>query len=344
MATETVGKAAGKTVGKAKGAAGGAAGKAKKAVPSSDLGGSLRRLAETVTTRAASTLTDKVTSTTGRLTNYSSGEGNEGGGGLLSAITGNAPGVRRKAMAGGVKGAIGGMFKGIKDKIRGALGGGKGKLKTTNIIEQIDIGAPVDLVYDQWTRFTDFPSFMKKVESVEQLSDEKLLWKVKIFWSQRSWEATILEQVPDERIVWRSKGAKGHVDGAVTFHEITPDLTRVLVVLEYHPRGLFEKTGNIWRAQGRRVRLELKHFRRHLMSHALLNPDDVEGWRGEIRDGEVIDQGDEDAPEDTHEDVEDTDEDTESEEDTEEDTDEAEAEQPADEDEDDREPVEAGRK
>ena len=59
---------------------------------------------------------------------------------------------------------------------------------------------------------------------------------------------------PHERIVWRSKGAKGYVDGAVTFHELTPDLTRILVVLEYHPQGFFEKTGNLWRAQGRRAR------------------------------------------------------------------------------------------
>ena len=74
----------------------------------------------------------------------------------------------------------------------------------------------------------------------------------------------------------------------MTFHEVTPILTRVLLVLEYHPQGLFERTGNIWRAQGRRARLEFKHFRRHVMSHAILHPDEIEGWRGEIRDSEVV--------------------------------------------------------
>jgi hypothetical protein len=162
-------------------------------------------------------------------------------------------------------------------------------------VESIEVGAPIDVVYDQWTRFSDFPSFMKKVERVEQVSEEKLSWKVQIFLSHRTWEATIREQVPDERIVWRSKGEKGYVDGAVTFHELAPDLTKVIVVLEYHPQGLFERTGNIWRAQGRRVRLELKHFQRHVMTNTLLHPDDVDGWRGEIRDGKVVSQpGDED--------------------------------------------------
>src|SRR4051794_17540913 len=129
---------------------------------------------------------------------------------------------------------------------------------------------------------------MKKVESVEAPDENKITFEAQIFLSHRSWEATILEQIPDERIVWRSKGQKGHVDGAVTFHEIGPNLTRILVVLEYYPQGLFEKTGNIWEAQGRRARAELRHFRRHVMTRTILNPEDIEGWRGTIEDGEVV--------------------------------------------------------
>jgi hypothetical protein len=52
-----------------------------------------------------------------------------------------------------------------------------------------------------------------------------------------------------------------------------------------------ENIGNLWRAQGRRVRLELKHFRRHVMTQVITKPDEVEGWRGEIRDGEVVSDG-----------------------------------------------------
>jgi hypothetical protein len=78
------------------------------------------------------------------------------------------------------------------------------------------------------------------------------------------------------------------VDGAVTFTALGPNSTRVLLVMEYWPKGLFEHTGNLWRAQGRRARLEFKHFRRHAMTSAILHQEEIEGWRGEIRDSEVV--------------------------------------------------------
>ncbi|WP_433498423.1 SRPBCC family protein [Sphaerimonospora sp. CA-214678] len=269
-------------------------------MPTSRLGREVRNLATAMVERALSSITDKVDGMAGRLTDYVE----HGESGLLGALTGRGTGLLAsvaQALTGDgggdggshpIRAALGAY---AKEKIKGIFGGGKKgkggkgkKLKVTNIVETLDIGAPLPVVYNQWTRFGDFPSFMKKVESVEQKSDEKLAWKAQIWWSHRTWESTIVEQVPDSHIIWRSKGAKGYVDGAVTFHEIAPRLTRVLLVLEYHPQGMFEGMGNLWRAQGRRARLELKHFRRHVMTQVLLHPDEIEGWRGEIRDGNVV--------------------------------------------------------
>lgn len=247
----------------------------------------VRNLGGALGERAVAAVGHKVEGSVTRLKDYVA---DGGGPGLAAAVTGASKLAEGKS---GGRALLSAGLTATKKAVGGLLGDGGGsgkgkKLKVTNIVESIDVGVPVRAAYDQWTQFTDFPSFMKKVEDVEQESDEKLKWKAQIWWSHRSWESTIVEQRPDEAIIWTSKGQKGHVDGAVTFHEIGPRETRVLLVLEYHPQGFFEHTGNLWRAQGRRARLELKHYRRHMMTKAVLHPEEIEGWRGVISDGEVI--------------------------------------------------------
>ncbi|MFD4228046.1 SRPBCC family protein [Streptomyces sp. NPDC058545] len=200
-----------------------------------------------------------------------------------------------------LKAALSGTAKHVKDSVLGkakeALGGGHGRKsgdkKVTNIIEVIDVGVPLRTAYDHWTQYEKFSSFTKGVRSVSPTDETTSDWKVKVGPSTRGWKATVQEQVPDERIVWTSEGAKGSTRGAVSFHELAPGLTRIVLVVEYYASGLFEKTGNLWRAQGRRLRLDLKHFQRHVT----LTDEEPDGWRGEIRDGEVV-RSHEDALED----------------------------------------------
>ena len=194
-----------------------------------------------------------------------------------------------------VKAAVKGVGAGVTEKVKGMFGGGGGgKQKVVNIVEDIHVGVPVDVAYNQWTQFQEFSSFMKGVESVDQTDEVESKWRVKVFKSRRTWTTKITEQVPDRRIAWTSDGAKGTTKGVVTFHPLADDLTQVLLVLEYYPQGLFEKTGNIWRAAGRRARLDLKHFRRFVM----MRGEETGSWRGEIRDGEVVRGPDEEEPED----------------------------------------------
>ncbi|MCM2579964.1 SRPBCC family protein [Streptomyces meridianus] len=226
---------------------------------------------------------DKLTGLTERLT-----EGGGGGGGLLKGagarvLSGDSP--VKALMAEKAKSVKDNVVGKIKDKFSGSGGGKSGDTKVTNIVEVLDVGLPLRTVYDHWTQFEEFSSFTKGVRSVSVSDETASDWKLKVGPSSRSWHATIEEQVPDERIVWTSEGAKGTTRGCVSFHEVSPTLTRIVVVVEYYPSGFFEKTGNLWRAQGRRLRLDLKHFQRYVTLGA---EEEVEGWRGEIRDGEVV--------------------------------------------------------
>ncbi|MFE8915221.1 SRPBCC family protein [Streptomyces globisporus] len=226
---------------------------------------------------------DKLTDLTGQLSDVA-----ENGGSL--------PAIGSRVLQGEspLKAFVSEKAKGAKDtvvdKAKEALGGGgKSKRKSsggkiTNIIEVLDVGVPLRTAYDAWTQYEEFSSFAKGVRDVSKSDETESDWKVKVGPSSRSFKATVLEQVPDDRIVWSSEGAKGTTSGAVSFHELGPTLTRIILVVEYYPSGFFEKTGNLWRAQGRRMRLDFKHFQRYVT----LTEEEPEGWRGEIRDGEVV--------------------------------------------------------
>ncbi|MFB4419633.1 SRPBCC family protein [Streptomyces sp. QL37] len=246
------------------------------------LRGELSNFVGAQTEKLAQKAGDKLTGLTGQLTDVA-----ENGGSL--------PSIASRVMQGEspVKAFVSEKAGNVKDKVvdkaKDAFGGGKGKSqsgggKSMNIIEVLDVGVPLRDAYDHWTRYDKFGSFTKGVQSVSMDEEMSSDWKVKIGPSSRGFKATVQEQIPDDRIVWTSEGAKGSTRGCVSFHELAPSLTRIVLVIEYYPSGFFEKTGNLWRVQGRRMRLDFKHFQRFVT----LTDEEPEGWRGEIRDGEVV--------------------------------------------------------
>ncbi|MFD8294778.1 SRPBCC family protein [Streptomyces bauhiniae] len=255
----------------------------------------------------------------------------ENGGGFLAGV-----GSRILGGESPLKALVSQKAGDVKDKVvegaKSLFGKSKGKsgqAKVTNIIEVLDIGVPLRDAYNHWTQYDEFSGFTKGVQSVSQGDEVTSDWKLKVGPSKRSYKATTQTQIPDDRIVWTSEGAKGTTSGCVTFHEIAPSLTRIVLVVVYSPAGFFEKTGNIWRAQGRRLRLDFKNFQRYV---SFADPD-VEGWRGEIRDGEVVR---------THEEVVEEEQQEEGEEGEEGEGDEEEYEDEYDEEEDDEAPDEEG--
>ena len=146
-----------------------------------------------------------------------------------------------------------------------------------------DVGADLETVYDQFTQFEDWPEFMHRVERIEQRDETTLMWHENIWGVRRSWEAEIVEQKPLERIVWRSKGGTQHV-GVVTFHRLSDRLTRVIVTMDYQPKGLFEKTASGTRMSRRALKSDLMRFK----AYVEMGDEATGAWRGEIEEGEVV--------------------------------------------------------
>ncbi|MGW8567689.1 SRPBCC family protein [Isoptericola sp. NPDC055881] len=234
--------------------------------------------------KAVSTVSDKVGSVTDRLSDYAQNPtGSAAVTGAKSLAEGDSP------FKAGVKSAASGLKDKVKDIFSGGGGGSSGGHRYINIVESIDVGAPIDVVYDAWTEYDRWPDFMKKVEKAKLDQDEgKVSFEGKVFLSHRKWEATIVDQIATRRVVWESTGEKGTLSGAVTFHAVTDDLTRIVAVVEYRPRGFMEKVANVWRPVGRRLRLELKFFVHYVMTDVMLHPDDLEGYHAEIQDEEIV--------------------------------------------------------
>ena len=121
---------------------------------------------------------------------------------------------------------------------REARGDGGGKKKLSHLIEQhIDVAVPREVAYDQWTQFEEFATIMKAVDGVERQDARQGPMDCQDRPRSTQWLAKITEQKPPERISWSSTGGV-QTTGVVTFHRLDRDLTRIMVQMEYDPRGL----------------------------------------------------------------------------------------------------------
>jgi uncharacterized membrane protein len=72
--------------------------------------------------------------------------------------------------------------------------------------ETITVQRPVEEVYRYWRNVENLPRFMRHLESVEQLSDGKSRWRVKVPNTEITieWESEITEERENECLAWRS--------------------------------------------------------------------------------------------------------------------------------------------
>ena len=146
-----------------------------------------------------------------------------------------------------------------------------------NIEKSIDVEAPVRTVYNQWTQFEEFPSFMEGVTRVTQLDDRRLRWQANIGGKEKDWTAEITEQRPDELIAWTSVTGPKQA-GIVTFHRVDASSSRVMLQLDVLPEGVLETVGDKLGVLGRRIEGDLERFKAFIESRGT----EEGGWRGTV--------------------------------------------------------------
>ena len=148
--------------------------------------------------------------------------------------------------------------------------------------QSIEVDAPIQAVYNQWTQFEEFPRFMSNVKEVRQLDDKRLHWRASLAGKEKEWDAEIFEQIQDEKISWRSTSG-AHNAGTVRFDKASGGNTRVTLELAYDPEGIVENVGDALGVVSAQVRGDLERFKDFIEERGRATG----GWRGEIQGGEV---------------------------------------------------------
>ena len=103
----------------------------------------------------------------------------------------------------------------------------------------VTIDAPLDRVWDFFSRFENFPRFMSHVREVRELGTERTHWVVEgPGGTPVEWDAITTIMRPQEIIAWRTvEGALVEHSGTLRFTRAGEQATHVEVAIAYRPLG-----------------------------------------------------------------------------------------------------------
>ncbi len=141
----------------------------------------------------------------------------------------------------------------------------------------VDLAVPLQVAYNQWTQFEDFPRFLANVKEVRQAGPTRVEWHAEVAGKELRWTSEIYEQTSDSRIAWRS--VEGSLNGgSVSFLALDEGTTRILVELTYEPQGVLENLGAMVGVLSRYVAANLQTFKEHLERTRT----ESGAWRGKV--------------------------------------------------------------
>lgn len=144
------------------------------------------------------------------------------------------------------------------------------------VLRSITVGRPVNEVYAFWRDFTNFPRFMRHVESVERLDGGRSRWRATGPAGTRAeWVSEVVEERENDLLSWQTVGESDlYHAGKVTFRPAARNEgTTVTVEMQYAPPG------------GRVAAALLKLFRKEPGQQV---GDDLRRFKQVMETGEVV--------------------------------------------------------
>ena len=128
------------------------------------------------------------------------------------------------------------------------------------IQEAMEVAVAPQVAYAVCARVEDFPSFIDRVQRIEQADDGTVELVATVRGVPRRVAIEIVEARPGERIDWRCTGDLEH-SGAVTFHELGPRLTHIEVSIDLESPSPAQRLARTVGATERAVRADMRRFK-----------------------------------------------------------------------------------
>lgn len=149
-------------------------------------------------------------------------------------------GLKRRGRLGVAASAIGTglLARGLANRpARQLTGIGAGR-RAVDYRKTITIDAPVDEVFDAWSRVENFPRILSHIREVRDIGNGRTRWTASgPAGVPVSWDAVVTQEVPGEVLAWRSEpGSMIDNAGIIRFEPVGDgDATRVDIHLSYNP-------------------------------------------------------------------------------------------------------------
>jgi uncharacterized membrane protein len=129
------------------------------------------------------------------------------------------------------------LARGLSNHPLRNLAGVRGHGHVVSVHKTLRIAAPVDRVFDVWSRYENFPVFMSGLREVSEHADGRSRWVVNgPAGLPVSWEAELTHFEPNESIAWKSlPGSTVDNAGSVRLRPDGQGGTQVEIHLSYDP-------------------------------------------------------------------------------------------------------------